>query len=187
MMILKYIKSCIVIMIVVLCGAQYVHADLQTHPEYEVKAAFIYNFLNLIDWPIDQELNDTINLCVVGKNQFGTTLENVDYSVIGNKTLVVKYVQSFQDIGDSNVVFVSSSEKRRLKQIHQTLTDTNVLTIGDTKGFAQQGVIINFYIKDDNVHFEVNMDAAKRAGLKISSKLLRLAKIVYDMPIRKDK
>lgn len=187
MMILKYIKSGIVIMIVALCSAQNVRADLQPHPEYEVKAAFIYNFLNLIDWPINQEFNDTINLCVVGKNQFGTTLENVDYSVIGNKTLTVKYVQSFQDIGDSNVVFVSSSEKRRLKQIHQTLTDTNVLTIGDTKGFAQQGVIINFYIKDDNVHFEINVDAAKRAGLKISSKLLRLSKIVNETPKRKDK
>ncbi len=181
----KYIRSGltgIVLMSVVLCSTLYVHADSQSEAEYKVKSAFIYNIINFIEWPIDHELNDAINLCVVGKNHFGTALDSFEYNTIGDKVLAIKYVPSFQDIGDHNVIFICPSEKKRLKQILQTLVGANTLTIGDTKGFAQQGVIINFYIKDEKVRFEINVDAAKRANLKISAKLLRLAKIVHDIP-----
>ncbi|MBT3878830.1 MAG: YfiR family protein [Candidatus Scalindua sp.] len=178
----KYIKTCltgIVLMVVVLCITLYVYADSQSKAEYKVKSAFIYNIINFIEWPIDQGINDAINLCVVGKNHFGTALDSFEYNTIGDKVLAIEYVPLLQDIGGHNVVFICPSEKKRLKQILQTLAGTNILTIGDTKGFAQQGVIINFYIKDEKVRFEINVDAAKRANLKISAKLLRLAKIVH--------
>ncbi len=183
----KYLKpglTGIVLMVVILCSTLYVHADYQSKPEYEVKSAFIYNIINFIEWPIEHRLNGAINLCVVGKNHFGTALDSFEYNTIGDQVFALKYVQSFQDIGDYNVVFICPSEKKRLKQILQTLDGTNILTIGDTKGFAQQGVIINFYIKEEKVRFEINVDAAKRANLKISAKLLRLAKIVHDIPIK---
>ncbi len=181
----KYIKpglTGIFLMVVVLCSTLYVHADSQSKSEYEVKSAFIYNIINFVEWPIDKGLNDAIKLCVVGKNHFGTSLDSFEYNTIGDQVLALKYVQSFQNIGDHNVVFICPSEKKRLKQILQSLAGINILTIGDTKGFAQQGVIINFYIKDEKVRFEINVDAAKRANLKISAKLLRLAKIVHDTP-----
>ncbi len=181
----KYIKpglTGVFLMVVVLCSTLYVHADSQSKSEYEVKSAFIYNIINFVEWPIDKGLNDAIKLCVVGKNHFGTSLDSFEYNTIGDQVLALKYVQSFQNIGDHNVVFICPSEKKRLKQILQSLAGTNILTIGDTKGFAQQGVIINFYIKDEKVRFEINVDAAKRANLKISAKLLRLAKIVHDTP-----
>ncbi len=181
----KYIKpglTGIFLMVVVLCSTLYVHADSQPKSEYEVKSAFIYNIINFVEWPIDKGLNDAIKLCVVGKNHFGTSLDSFEYNTIGDQVLALKYVQSFQNIGDHNVVFICPSEKKRLKQILQSLAGINILTIGDTKGFAQQGVIINFYIKDEKVRFEINVDAVKRANLKISAKLLRLAKIVHDTP-----
>ncbi|MGQ9569431.1 MAG: YfiR family protein [Thermodesulfovibrionales bacterium] len=77
------------------------------------------------------------------------------------------------------LLFICSSDKRHLEKILNTLKGMNVLTMGDTKGFAQEGVIINFYIDKDKVRFEINKDAADKAGLKISSRLLSLARIIY--------
>ncbi len=190
-MILKFQKTILVIIVMVvvtLSSPQHIHAKSQSASEYEVKAAFIYNFLKFIECSTNNNSSDTITLYVLGKNPFGNAIKKTLNIPIKNKKCKIKYIKSIksiQKLESCYVIFISSSEKKYLSQILELLVKFNVLTIGDTRGFAQQGVIINFYIEQNKVCFEINVDAAKRAGLRISSKLLRLAKIVHDTPKRR--
>ncbi len=76
------------------------------------------------------------------------------------------------------VLFISSSERPQIKEVLENLRGSNTLTVGDTTGFAQSGVAINFILEQDRVHFEINVKSAQKAGLKLSSKLLSVAKVV---------
>jgi hypothetical protein len=175
----------IILGVVALSGMQHLYAKSQPAYEYEVKAAFIYNFLKFIEWSNDKNINDTSILYIIGKNPFGSNLKKTLSVPIHNKECEIRYIKSikgFPKSADFHVLFISSSQDKYLPQILEMLKDSKILTIGDTKGFAQRGVIINFYIEENKVRFEINVDAAKRAKLKVSSKLLRLAKIVHDTP-----
>jgi len=157
-------------------------AQQQKLDEYEVKAAFMYNFLKFIEWP-DNAFSDyhtTINLCVLGKDPFGSSLDSIQEGAINNKKIIIKHHYDIDGLEECNVLFISRSEKERLTKIVKTLSGLNILTISDTKSFAQQGVLINFYIEENKVRFEINQDAVNRSKLRISSKLLNLAKIVHD-------
>ena len=155
-------------------------AQQKKHSEYEVKAAFIYNFLKFIDWPNGAFAgrSDTVKLCVLGDDLFGTALNSIEEETVKDKKITIKHYNKFVDLGKCHILFICSSEKNQLTEILDTIKDMNILTVSDTRGFAQQGVVINFYIEEDKVRFEINQDAANRSGLKISSKLLSLAKIV---------
>ncbi|MBI5196614.1 MAG: YfiR family protein [Nitrospirae bacterium] len=144
--------------------------------EYEVKAAFIYNFAKFIEWPADTGAN--INLCVLGEDPFGAALDSINGKPVRDKNVAVKRIKSHQQLKTCQIVFISASEKEHLAQILDAVENLSVLTIGDTNGFIQQGVIINFYIEDEKVRFEINPKAAESADLKISSKLLKLGRIV---------
>jgi hypothetical protein len=80
-----------------------------------------------------------------------------------------------------HILFISSYEKRHIQEILKSIKGLNILTIGDTDGFARKGIVINFYTEGQKIRFEINLDAAKRANLTISSRLLSLARIVRDM------
>lgn len=162
---------------------------LNTHAqptEYEVKAAFLYNFMKFIEWPAESLANTTIIVGVLGEDPFGTAIDAIQSKTIREKKLIIKRIKSFQDVKDCHILFISSSEKKHLSQIFEALKGLSILTVGDTEEFAQRGVIINFYLKEKKVHFEINVEAARRAGLKISSKLLNLAKIVHEAPRGED-
>ncbi len=96
--------------------------------------------------------------------------------------LQVKRVKSTQNLKDCNILFITSSEKHNLSHLIDALGGSSILTVGDTEGYAEQGVIINLYIENNKVRFEINTEAAKRANLKLSSGLLKLAKIVTSVP-----
>jgi hypothetical protein len=90
----------------------------------------------------------------------------------------VKRFRAVEEVINSHILFVSKSEKGRLGQILAAVRGKSILTVGETEAFARQGGIINFITVDNKVRYEINLDAAKRADLDISSKLLRLAKII---------
>jgi len=148
--------------------------------EYDVKAAFIYNFLKFVEWPDKASADTTVNLCVLGNDPFGSAIDSVQGQIVNNKRIVIKRHNDTHALGKCQVLFISRSEKEQLSQILATLTGMNILTVSDTRGFAEQGVIINFYLEENKVRFEVNLDAINRSRLKISSRLLSLAKIVHD-------
>jgi len=151
-------------------------AQQSTPTEYEVKAAFIYNLAKFVEWPADA--NTTIDLCILGDDPFGSVIDVIQGKPVREKNIVIKRIKSLQQLKTCQILFISNSEKEHLPQILDALGSSNVLTIGDTEEFAQRGVIINFYVEQDKVRFEINLESAKRAGLSISSKLLKLGRIV---------
>ena len=148
--------------------------------EYDIKAAFLYNMIKFTEWPTEFQgaRSSVINLCVLGDDPFGSSLNTVDGQVIKNRKIAVRRIHSLQQLRDCQVLFISASEGANLRRIVNTTSEANILTVADTDDFARKGVIINFYISDRKVRFEINTQAAERARLKISSNLLKLGNVV---------
>ena len=156
-----------------LCG------DMRKPTEYEVKAAYIYNFAKFIEWPATfRDRLDVIHVCVIGDDPFGSSLATIEGKPVGKRRIGIRNLPSLQNTGGCEILFIANSEEGDLDRIVEAVNGSPVLTIGDTKGFTRQGVMINFYMENNKVLFEINPKAAMRAGLKISSTLLRIARIV---------
>ena len=168
---------------VLICGAPGTLADTQSFSEYQVKAAFLYNFARFVEWPADAfpDARTPILLGILGDDPFGGALEQtVKGKTVNGRELVLRRLTRVEDLKGFHMLFVSSSEARHLPQILESLRGKCVLTVGETEGFAQAGGVINFTLEENKVHFEINLNTAERAHLKISSKLLALAKVVKD-------
>lgn len=161
-------------------GPQNVFA--QESREYLLKASFIYNFTKFIKWPeeVAKEIeSDGLNLCVIGKDPFGNLLEQLGQKIRskGEKISIQRF-QLSQKATSCHILFISGSKKAQLTQLLDKIEGLPILLIGDTPQYAQRGVGINFYIEDNKTRFEINQRAVERRGIKISSQLLNLAKIV---------
>ncbi len=148
--------------------------------EYEIKAAYLYNFINYIDWPANTlpPAGGTITIGIIGVNPFGAAIDPLNGKQVKGRTIAVKQLASAKEAGNCQIVFISSSEKARIPELLAELKDARALTVGEVDGFAQGGGIINFVFERNKVRFEINPDAAKRTGLTISSELLKLARLV---------
>jgi hypothetical protein len=157
-----------------------ISAETKASPEYLIKAAFLFNFAKFVEWPAASFKDDLspINLCILGTDPFGPALDTLKDKTIKGRPLKIKRANKVDDIEACHILFISASEKEILKQILYTLKNSNILTVSEIEGFAQMGGIINFIIVNKKVHFEINPEAAERSKLKISSQLLKLAKIV---------
>lgn len=144
------------------------------YDENQVKAAFLYNFPKFVELPG----SDTLTLCLVGDDSLGDAVSALDGQVSAGKRFVVKHADSLGEIPSCQILFISSSEKERLEPIMKYARKKPILTVGDTSGYPAQGVIVNFYLENSRVKIEINLDAAEQAKLKISSKLLKLARII---------
>lgn len=148
--------------------------------EYAVKAAYMYNFAKFTEWPEKAFAGreDPIVLGLFGEDRFGLALDAVDGKRVKDRRLHVKRPARASDFPHVHILYISPSEKRRLDQIFSALEGHHVLTVSDLKGFARSGGMINLVRQGDKIRFEINLRAARRAGLTISSKLLSLATIV---------
>jgi hypothetical protein len=173
-------------------------AETTTSREYQVKAAFLYNFTMFTDWPKEKiaDGNDPIVIGIIGDDPFDDAFEPVKNKKVKGKDVVIKRFKGFEELKKSgekdgsqpqpqiktlkkcHVLFICSSEKKRLGEIIDLVQDNNVLTVSDIEGFLEAGGIISFVMEEKKVNFEINNISAEKAGLKISSKLLRLAKRV---------
>lgn len=149
--------------------------------EYQVKAAFLYNFAKFVEWPAEAfpAANTPIIIGIVGKNPFDGVLErSVRDKVIRGRALTVQQASSPADaaLKHCQIIFISAGEKGHFVEILEMLKNTPALTVSETDGFLKAGGMVNFVIQDKKVRFEINDAAATRAGLRISSKLLSLAK-----------
>lgn len=148
--------------------------------EDEIKAALVFKFPGYVRWP-GKALNSktaSFNCCVLGRGGISAFLQDFDGESILDKPVRVKHVADIEAVSNCHLLFVCPSEKKRLPLILEVLKGKPVLTVGDLKGFTAKGGMINFVRKKDTVHFEINLAAGERAGLKFSSKLLRVARIV---------
>ncbi len=147
--------------------------------EYQIKATFLYNFLKFVDWPKDTHTGD-ISICILGEDPFGDALDFIEGETLDSKTPVIRHLKRLHHLERCQVIFISRSEQEYVEDILKAVRGLNILTVGDTGGFAQKGVIINFYIEENKVRFEINLNALMRSSLQISSKVMKLARIVQD-------
>ena len=156
-------------------------AVAQAVSDYQVKAAYLYNFAKFVDWPAEGFTSPTapIRLCVLNDRAFQSQLEQIvsGKNITGRPVLAIP-VQTGEESRDCQVLYINSSQQPR--HIFDLLQGTSVLTVGETSGFLEQGGIINFVFQGDQVHFQVNHRAAMRAGLHMSSRLLSVAKAVIE-------
>ena len=146
--------------------------------EYQLKAAFLFNFAKFVEWPpeVFSAPAAPIVIGIIGENPFGKDLEDiVRDKKINARALIIKPIASLDDGKKCHLLFISTSEKSRMPEIFRALGKASVLTVGETDQFTQNGGVINFVREGNKIRFEISDDAAKRAGLKISSKLLSLA------------
>jgi hypothetical protein len=157
-------------------------AEAQPPGEYMVKAAFVYNFLKYVEWPdaAGCRAADGFKLGIVGRNPFEDAFDKFKGKPVGNCTLEVSAVSPRQPLDPFAAVFISSSEKAGLQGMVSPIKSLPVLTIGDSPGFMQEGVMINLIQRDDKLGFEINLKAARVAGLRISSQLLKLANAIQE-------
>jgi hypothetical protein len=150
--------------------------------DYELKAAFLFNFAKFIDWPPGTFASpqSLFAICILGRDPFGSVLdEALKGKTIGGRPFAVRRLKDKAEGRQCQMVFISSSESRHLAEIVESLQEANVLLVGESPGFAGLGGTIELMLEDSHVRFAINTDAADRSGLTISSKLLALAKIVH--------
>jgi hypothetical protein len=151
--------------------------------EYPVKLGFLYNFTKFVEWPPDsyRDPGSPLTICIVGDDPFSPALEGeLRTRTVGGRPVEVRELKSYDTLSVCHMVFVPVTEKNHAATIVSNLKGSSTLTVGETEGFAEQGGMINLTVEENKVHFEVNPLAAERAGLKISSKLLSIARIVKE-------
>ena len=156
--------------------------------EYAIKAAFLYNFAKFVEWPNEafQDESTPIDLCIVGEDPFGTALEPVKGRAVRGRKTVIKRGVKPDELRKCHICFISRSEEENLAKLLTELRDWQALTVSDVEGFAQRGGVIGLVTVEDEIHLEINIDAAERAGLTVSSRLLKLARIIRGDTGRRD-
>jgi hypothetical protein len=149
-------------------------------PEYPVKAAFLYHFVEFVEWPSSSPLPPgTVTIGVLGKDPFGDVLDKaVLDKIVAGRSLAIRRFASVASLEPCEILFISSAEMANLPAILARLHGTPVLTVGEADRFARRGGMIGFFFEDNRLRLEVNRAAAERAGLRVSSKLLAVARVV---------
>lgn len=145
--------------------------------EHEVKAAFIHNIAKFVEWPAGKD--KVLRLCLMGHESLGAAAV-LQGKAVGSRSWEVVPGVSRVSLLDCQVLFIPAMDGTSLRRILEDVRASPVLTVGDSEGYAEEGVIVNFYLEQNKVRFEINADAARRAGLKVSSQLLKLARIVKE-------
>ena len=149
--------------------------------EYRVKAALVEKITRFVEWPDEQTARDSSSfvLCVIGDSPILPYLQELSRKKnIKNKNVRIIHIEKFDSKLHMDVLFISRSERKKLKSILDSIKNKNILTISDTPGFAKKGVMVNFYDWKGFIRFEINKKAVESSNLKFSSRLLRLARIV---------
>jgi hypothetical protein len=174
-------------------------ADSAQSLEYQVKAAFLYNFIKFVDWPEEtSDSNEPIIIGIVGKDPFEDAFKPLQEKEAKDRKVIIQRFEGFveleksgkkekdqphpknQDIQKCHLLFICPSESERIADIIASVKGHSILTVGDIQGFLESGGIVNFVIEENKVGFEINIAAAEHAKLKIRSQLLRLAKRVVE-------
>jgi len=170
-----------VVAVLLLALSWFAFAEERPIPEYQLKAVFLFNFTQFVDWPVDtfSSADQPVVIGVLGDDPFGSYLDDtVRGERVNNRSLIVRHYRSDKEVSGCQVLFISQSEAGRLDEILRRLDNRSILTVSDSPGFGQRGGMVLFVMEDHRVRLRINADAAKAAHLTISSKLLRAADIV---------
>lgn len=175
-----WLKSLVAAVTLVLPACPAMAADLA---EYQVKAAFIYNFTRYVEWPPEamNSKDNAFTVCIIGQDPFGAAFSSVEGRAVGGRPLRVRREVRLEDSVHCQVAFIADSEERRLQPMLKVLSSAPVLTISDIEGFAEAGGAIGLFVAENRLQFDANFATLQRANLKASSQALRLARAVYGM------
>ncbi len=165
----------------VLVGASCLNAQQSKPTEYQVKAAYLYNFGRFVKWPpgLAAGKGDSFPVCVLGRDPFGSILDStLAGEALEGKPVVIRRIARPQDAADCRILFVSSTEENHLKEILSAIDQAGVLTVSDIPGFSRRGGMIQFVVEGDRIRFEINLATAESAKLVLSSELLKVAAAV---------
>jgi len=157
-----------------ICGAQVFN-------EYQVKAAFLYTFAKFVEWPPKAFSSSSaeIAICVLGDYPFGSFLDDaVRGKTVDGRPLAVYRLIDFPAGHECKILFIATSERRRMPALLASAANSGVLTVGDTAGFASEGGVIGLQLDGQRIRLSVNLTAAKRSRVRISSRVLSLATII---------
>ena len=152
----------------------------QSVDEYQVKAAFVYNFAKFVRWPAGsfQSPNEPIAICILGQDPFGHWLDDaVAGRAIEGRSLIVRHIPTIGHVAGCHVLFIGSAGNRRMSSMLADLKTPGILTIGDSDAAVEDGIVISFRLEGGKVRFEINVEAGDREKLQISSRLLSLARV----------
>jgi hypothetical protein len=187
----------IVLLACLLAADAYPDSQSAQYKEYEIKAAFIYNFLKFVDWPEEKMAHseNQIVVGIIGVDPFGAATDIFKDKKVEDRNVVIKRFEGIEQLKKTvekdkpaneklealktcHLLFICPSEQKRASEIIDIVGKNGVLTVADTSGFIESGGGINFLMEDNKVRFDINLTAAEKGGLKIRSQLLRLAKRV---------
>jgi hypothetical protein len=163
------------LMLAQLFASPVTHADEML--EYQVKAAFIYNFIAFTQWP--GSTDSAINLCLYGEDYFGNEIDKLQNKMVGARPIKVIRVSNSNQLPQCQAVFFSKSVNNNLADLINSLENYPILTLADTPNAISRGIIINMNLVNEKIVFEINLATARKSGLDISSKLLQLAAKVH--------
>jgi hypothetical protein len=167
--------------VVLFAGAATAGAQSGTPVEYRLKAVFLFNFAQFVEWPAEAfpDAGAPLVIGVIGDDPFGPVLdEAVKDEKIGGRPLAIRRFKPADDLTTCHILFISRSEEGHLEQIVARLQGRSILTVSDSDGSAQRGVMIRFFTENRKIRLKINLEAARAARLVLSSKLLRPAEIV---------
>lgn len=150
-------------------------AAAEPMPEYSVKAAFLYNFLKFMEWPVAVE-GSTFDLCLMGQDTFGEALASIEGKQAKNHTVRIRRNVTSDQAKTCQILFINKPEAS-LGSVFRLLEGSPVLTVGDTDGFIEAGGMVSLVMADNHVQMEVNLRAVEKTNIKISSQLLKLARV----------
>ncbi|MGH8296974.1 MAG: YfiR family protein [Steroidobacteraceae bacterium] len=168
--------------IFVLCAMTSAFANAA--PEYQVKAAFLFNFSQFVSWPprAFTSASAPIVIAVLGRDPFGAALDAVvSGEHVNGHPFAVRRYRDVSEVEDCQILFIDRSESAQLPQILQALRGRAILTVSDIEGSAQSGVMIDLVTRSDHIRMHINLAAARASGLTVSSQLLKLARIIGPM------
>jgi hypothetical protein len=167
-----------------LVAAQGLWAQSPKPTDYDVKAVYLYNFGRFVEWPASVTAkSDSFTVCVLGQDPFGPALDaTLAGETIGGKSVAAKRISNPPEAVRCQIVFITSVEDSRFNKIIEALDREAVLTVSDMPQFSQRGGMIQFVSEENRIRFEVNLTATQRAGLTLSSELLKVATVVRKNP-----
>lgn len=173
------------------CGAAATAAAQNGPPkEYQIKALFLFNFVQFVEWPESAFSGPAapLRIGVFGENPFAGSLSaTVLNETVRGRRIEVTHSERLAGLLDCHLIFVPASERHQIVAVLAEIGARPILTVGETPGFAQRGGVINFYLEGQRVRFEINRAAAQRQRLKLASQLLSLARIVGTSALADDR
>ena len=176
----KKLWGMIIAFIFILLGSA-TNADMLLTPkEYQVKAAYLFNFSKFIRWPVSAFNNHQtpIRICVLGKNPFGNFETLVKNKIVKKRNVVVELLYNFRNSKFCHILFISKSEQGEQATILAYTRQYPILTVSDIDNFVERGGMVQFFMRTRKVRFKINPNTLKEADLSASTNLFRVAKIV---------